>query len=267
MTGVPARLGRSTAGEAGYVPFPVSLDRYVAAISFAMLSAIACAPVTDNRLHDEESAEFRTALVLPLNVMAAMPEEFQGRSDRVEAALHDYLRAHGRRVQTLGYAESRSAWRASVDDCRRQQRDCDDFAVPARFLALGLREGRDHDLLIVPYLRFHLAENCTEHVHWDGVERPVEKSGVGLHPGRPVDIRHVEMRAVSLEIYALTRDGDKAFEGDGGLEVVDRLRATQGDEVIVAEPRDDLFENRDWLREGVAVALAPLIPRGDASAD
>jgi hypothetical protein len=138
---------------------------------------------------------------------------------------------------------------------------CDDFAVPARLLALRLREGRDHDLVIVPYLRFKLAENCTEHVHWDGVERPVERVGAGLAPDGPVAIRHVEMRAVSLEIYALTRDGVKAYEGDGGLEVVDRLRATRDDDLVVAEPRDGLFENAAWLREGVAVALSPLIPR------
>jgi hypothetical protein len=238
--------------------------RSFTAASLAIVCAIACAPVSDNRLHDDESAGFRTALVLPLNVMAAMPEEFRGREELVEAALHDYLRDQGRRVETISYADARRAWNASARDCERQQaQGCVGFEGAARLLALALREGSDHELLIVPYLRFRLAENCTEHVHWDGVERPVERTGAGLSPDGPVAIRHIEMRAVSLEIVALTRDGEKAFEGDGGLEVVDRLRATGGDEVIVAEPRDDLFENPGWLREGVAVALDPLVPQRD----
>ena len=240
--------------------------RLVDALRIAALAALswlatACPAASVNRVYEKQSASFHSALVLPLNVMAAMPGELHAGSDRVEVALDDYLREHGRRVETIGYREARQAWRASVDDCRRESKDCDDFEKPARLLAVRLSQGREHDLVIVPYLRFKLAENCTEHVHWDGVQRPVERTGAGLAPEGPIAIRHVEMRAVSLVVYAFTPDGAKAFYGDGGLEVVDRLRATDDDDVVVAEPRSDLFQNPEWLREGVAVALSPLIPR------
>ena len=236
---------------------------WIAWTSLASWLAIACAgsgPITDNRLYDDTSADFRTALVLPLNVMAAMPTDLRAGSENVEAALQAYLREHGRNVETMSYSEARRAWRAAVDDCRSQGLPCDDFEVPARLLAMRLRESRVYDLVILPYLRFKLAQNCTEHVHWDGVERPVQQAGHGLYPEGPIVLRHVEMRAVSLEIYALTRDGAKAFEGDGGLEVVDRLRVENDEDLVVAYPRDDLFENPEWLREGVAVALKPLLP-------
>jgi hypothetical protein len=225
-------------------------------------AAIACGPITDNRLHDDEAARFRSALVLPLNVIAKLPDDLAPGSERVEDDLAAYLREHGRQVRTISYDEARSAWRASVDECRRELGDCEDFALPARYLALRLRDAGDHDLVIVPYLRFRAAKNCAEHVHWDQVERPVEKTGPGLYEDGTAafEIDDVEMRAVSLEIYALTRDGERAFDGDGGIEVVDRLYVPKRPEEIVAEPREDLYENPAWIREGVAISLHPLIP-------
>jgi hypothetical protein len=223
-------------------------------------AAIACAPVTDNRLYDEDSAGFRSALVLPLNVIAKLPDDLAPGSERVEDALRDYLQEHGKDVRTISYADARGAWRESVDQCRREQGNCDDFAKPARYLALHLAQAREHELLIIPYLRFREAKNCAEHVHWDQVERPVEKTGPGLYEGAPVDIEDADMRAVSLEIYALGRDGERVFEGDGGIEVVDRIYVPKAPEQIVAEPRENLYENPAWIREGVAISLWPLIP-------
>lgn len=225
-------------------------------------AALACAAVTDNRLYDKGSADFGTALVLPLNVIAQMPGELSG-YERVEDDLSAYLRERGKRVEAISYEEARGAWRASVDQCRRELGDCSDFAKPARYLALRLAERGDHDLLIVPYLRYREAENCAEHVHWDQVERPVEKVGPGLgadYPYGPIRIEDADMRAVSIEIYALGRDGTRVFEGDGGIEVVDRIYVPKPPDEVVAEPREDLFRNPAWIREGVSISLSPLVP-------
>jgi hypothetical protein len=236
------------------------LAALLAAAAFAFTVPSCSSIITDNRLYDEASANFHTALVLPLNVMAKLPAELAPGSERVEDALDAYLRAHGRTVETISYDEARSAWRASVDACRAALGDCSDFAKPARYLALQLAQGRDHELLIVPYLRFRESENCSEHVHWDQVQRPVEKTGPGLYEGGPIRIEHAHMRAVSLEIYALRRDGQRVFEGDGGIEVVDRIYVPKPPEPVVSEPRQNLYENPDWIAEGVSIALHPLIP-------
>ena len=150
--------------------------------SLMICTASACAPITDNRLYDEESAGFRSALVLPLNVIASLPDDLAPGSGRVEDALHDYLRDHGKRVRD-DYL--RRGAQCLARECRRLppragrlRRLRGAGALSARS---GLAQGHEYDLLIVPYLRFRAAENCAEHVHWDQVERPVEKVGPGLY--------------------------------------------------------------------------------------
>jgi hypothetical protein len=199
--------------------------------------------------------------VLPLNVIAKMPGDLAPGSERVDDDLVAYLRERGKQVRTLTYAEARTFWKASVDDCRHEQGPCEDFAKPASYLARRLAATGEHELLIIPYLRFREAKNCAEHVHWDQVERPVEKVGPGLYPGGPIDIEDADMRAVSIEVYVLDRGGARVFEGDGGIEVVDRIYVPKSPDPVVSEPRENLYENPAWIREGVSIALSPLIPR------
>ena len=42
--------------------------------------------------------------------------------------------------------------------------------------------------------------------------------------------------------------------------MVDRIYVPKAPESVVAEPRENLYENPAWIREGVTIALSPLIP-------
>ena len=69
------------------------------------------------------------------------------------------------------------------------------------------------------------------------------------------------MRAVG---ESASRVANKIFEGIGGLELADRIRSPGGI-TNKHEPREDLFADRALLREGVATALDPLVPRKDGA--
>jgi hypothetical protein len=71
-------------------------------------------------------------------------------------------------------------------------------------------------------------------------------------------IRKVELRAVSLAVVAFSREGEKVFEGTGGLDLVERIHSPGGP-TLEHELHEDLFVDPTYLRDGVAIALDPLI--------
>ena len=59
-----------------------------------------------NHLYRKSGADFERALVLPLNLVAAMPEELAGRANRVDEALLGYLAERGKAIETIGFADA-----------------------------------------------------------------------------------------------------------------------------------------------------------------
>ena len=51
------------------------------------------------------------------------------------------------------------------------------------------------------------------------------------------------------------------FDGIGGLDLVDRIHGYSEYEPYTIEVREDLLRDPTLVREGVALALDPLVPR------
>lgn len=249
------------------VRFRQPIVRRIAVVAALALLAEGCATSPQNRLYRPAGADLQRVLLLPLNVVIAMPGELTSGAKRVDQALHGYLAERGKSIETLGLAEARKAWLASAMECKAVGRGCRGFDGAARVLARHLRENREYELLIVPYLLLRPARMRLNNVAWDGVERRIERIGESNDGGFELDSGSIE--APSLAVFAFSSDGDKLFQGVGGLDLAHRLvfPPKRGSQALrwTFELRDDLFSDPALLREGVAVALDPLLPRSDVA--
>lgn len=242
----------------GSVPFFMGRAALLVAVAGI---AFGCA-ASRNHLYRRSGAEFERALVLPLNLVVAMPEEVADAARRVDAVLLGYLAERGKAVETIGFVEASTAWRESEAECRSQgEKRCDRFAGVARVLAQRLRRDHDYQTLIIPYLYLRSARNNASVAAWDGVKRPVEKSGQGFGPDGPLRLVRGQVRAASLKVFAFSGDGEKVFEGVGGLDLVDRIDGYSEYEPYTIEVRENALADSASVREGVELALDPLVPR------
>ena len=217
--------------------------------------------------HPHGRPEIERALVLPLNVVAAMPKEVAGGARRVDRILLDYLAQRGKSVQTIGFRDAVAAWQAGESDCRSAAaKGCDRFTRVAAYAARRLRADHDYDVLIVPYLLLRGAKTDGREASFDGVERPVRMSGYA--PDSPYGYARGRIRAVSLKVYGFSPDGKKMFDGIGGLDVVDRIEASdERPGAYDIEVRENVLSDPEAIREGVARALSPFVPRPKPSRD
>jgi hypothetical protein len=215
-----------------------------------------------NHLHRKSAASFERALVLPLNLVAAMPEDLTAGAKRVDQALLGYLAERGKAIEAIGFADASAAWRASEAECRSQAaKHCDRFAGVAPFMARHLRRDHDYEVLIIPYLFVRTARSGSSTAAWHGVKRPVEKVGPGFGPEGPVRLVRGRIRAASLQVFAFSAEGKKVFEGVGGLDLVDRVYGYSEYEPYRIEVREGVLGDEQMIREGVELALEQLVPR------
>ena len=207
-------------------------------------------------------AEVERVLVLPLNVVAAMPRELADGARGVDRILLDYLAESGKAVEPMAYGDSFAAWRAGENECRAQEKSCDRFADVAPFVARRLRANHDYDVLIVPYLLLRGARTNGEVATFDGVRRPVD---AGLPPTGPLWLAQNRIRAASIKVYGFHPDGKKMFAGIGGIELVDRIELSREQQPYpypypyTVEVRQDVLRDAATIREGIAIALRALV--------
>lgn len=211
-------------------------------------------------------AQDKVFLVLPLNLAAVMPPELEGVSAIVWEELERYLRAQGKQLKTVSRETARALWLASIKQVRSGEKGARaGYADAARALAVELRRHAEFDVMIAPSLYVREALIANRAVYWDGVERELEFLARGIQ-ARNLVSTPVEgaAPAASLHIVAFDADGAEIHEGRGGLDLLVRVRVTgdpeTGEASFAFEKRDDLFEDREHVREGIAAAFALMLP-------
>jgi hypothetical protein len=211
-------------------------------------------------------------LVLPLNLVAAMPDEVADGAGHVDKILLDYLAERGKSVSTIGFQDAAVGWRAGESDCRAAAaKKCDRFVGVAPFAARKLRTDHEYDVLIVPYLLLRGARTNGYLASFDGVERPVQMpryapyGPYGYYPyGYGLNWWDgwggSRIRAASLKVFGFSADGKKLFDGIGGLDVVDRVDASEESGAYTVNARENVLGDPNAIHEGVARALSPLVP-------
>jgi hypothetical protein len=208
-------------------------------------------------------AEVERVLVLPLNVVAAMPRELAHGARDVDRILLDYLAERGKAVEAMKYDDSVAAWRAGESECRaHEKKGCDRFADVAPFVARQLRATHAYDALLVPYLLLRGARTNGEMATFDGVKRPLD---AGLPANGPLWLAQNRIRAASLKVFGFHPDGKRMFAGIGGIDLVDRIELSREQYPppytvpYTVEVREDVLRDPATIREGVEIALRDLV--------
>jgi len=211
-------------------------------------------------------AENRVYLILPLNLAAVMPPELEPFSAILWKELELYLRAQGKQLKTVSREVARGLWIRSIKQVRAGEKGARaGYDDASRALALELRNHAEFDAMVAPSLFVREAPISNRSARWDGVERELEYAARGLE-ARSLTATPLEgtAPAASLHVSVFDAKGEKLHEGKGGLEllVLVRVEGTDpsGQPIFKFEPRPELFENHEHLREGIAAAFAPLLP-------
>jgi hypothetical protein len=206
----------------------------------------------------------REIALFPLNVVVALPAGLAPGTAFVEAELLAYLEAHGKRVERVLLADARAAWLASAQALRAEVgEERMGFDGAGRLLARRLRAERRFDALVLPWLALRAAKVRGRTVSWDGVTRTLELASPSPRSAALLEDFAAQAAVPSLQVAVFSPEGAKIFEGAGGLDLVHELVIAGDPPRIDARPRPEpeIFSDRSAIREGVAVAFDPFLPR------
>ena len=206
----------------------------------------------------------REVLLFPLNVVVPIPAGLEAGAPSVEVELRTYLESRGKRVQTLAPRDAHAAWLAGAQALKAEVGDAQmSFEGAARILARQLAKAHRFDALVLPWIVLRPAKVRGRVVRWDGVTRTlrvVNPSGRSLGF---LDDFEAQAAAPSIQVAVFSAEGARIFEGAGGLDLIHAL-AIEGDPPkvdAVPRPCSEVFSDLTPIREGIAVAFDPFLPR------
>lgn len=259
---------------------PVARRRRRSARAFHVLPAalalsalgLACRGAAPAPQPEPESAPAGTQRVLlfPLNVVGGpLPSEVEAGAGAVATELRDYLVARGLAVETLDRKLAGEAWLRAAQ-AHKDEAGADKMTLDgaAGTLARQLRETYDFDVLLLPWIALHAARLKEASASWDGVKRKVDFFALGKSKRARwvIDRLDLWVKAPSLQVLGVSAQGEKLVEGVGGLDLVEEAELDLSASTIRFDmvPKEKIFEDLPHLREGIALALAPLLPPSGA---
>jgi hypothetical protein len=214
----------------------------------------------------EGAATVEKVMVLPLNVVVALPAELQEPAGRVSSLIADYLRASGKEVESIGLYAARDLWVSAVRKAKASPDVEQDFDAVAPTFVRFLHDQHRFDALVMPSLVYRSARivQGSRSVVWDGVKRELEI----------VNEEHMHMsvylasnpsgtmRGVSLHLLVFGAEGERLFESYGGMDLVDQADLGGSFEAKAFQMRVKNYRLTDEiaLREGITVAFDPYLP-------
>jgi hypothetical protein len=164
-------------------------------------------------------------------------------------------RGHAFRDTWLAAEQGAAVLRVSSDGAALDRHD-----GTVRALVQSLQaEGERFDALVIPYLTVRPGVVTGHSVHWDGVTRRLPLEYRHRDSMFLVARRGLQAPCTSLRVIAYDARGNRLFERLGGLEVAKRMRIEDDGRRRSWSERSDLFQDPQVLRDGVQIALRPLL--------
>jgi len=215
----------------------------------------------------------RRVLLFPLNVVGVeLPKEVEAGAGAVASELLGYLEGRGFAVEALDPGAARDAWlRAGAALKAEVGAEKLSLEGAASTLARQLRETHDFEALLLPWIAMQAARLKDGVVAWDGVKRRLEVAAEGRNKRARWVLGRLELwvKAPSLHVLGFSPDGEKLFEGVGGLDLVDDAELDLSASKIQFDmtPKRQIFQDPARLREGIAIALEPFLSRAGGGAE
>jgi hypothetical protein len=210
-------------------------------------------------------------LLVSANLVLALRPELEGGVEPIQEEIAGYLEQQGRAVDRKSLPEARRVWNASVAELGAKGVELD-FPTAAESFTRKLAAEHAFQALVIPSLLLQKVVVRHRGAGWDGVERRIRvvntpRRGSGRNSDLLVDGMafgsvNAAVAVSSLHLMVFTREGRRIFEGRGGLEFLEDVDLAKAVETFHFEitPRNDLFRDRELLREAVGVAFTPYLP-------
>jgi hypothetical protein len=208
-------------------------------------------------------------LLCPLNVALALPSEISSDSTFVEREVESYLGARGLEIEKLGLVDARRRWQQAAAEAKQAgSKDAGEI------FAKDLRGSREFDAVVMPSLILRKVNVTDSSGTWDGVRRTVTILNPP-HRGQGVEADTLSkgivfggisgsVMAASLHVMAFLADGQRVFEGIGGLDFVQEADLGRGyPNRWEMRMNPSLLRKPDVMSEGVELAFGPFLPPSD----
>jgi hypothetical protein len=248
---------------------PVRAPRYPALVVLVGL-LLGCAGTPDNEIapgHEGAPGVHRFLVCAP-NTALALPAELGDGAAALRAGIEEYLLQHDREVEWVDLYQGKHLLRRALDRAKEEGRADE---APALF-AEELSQHFDFQVLVMPSILVQRVRTRNSWASWDGVKRrmrtlnaPRGPSGRGqstLAEGVAHGGISGDMLVTSVHVVIFSPEGEKIFEGRGGLEFLHDIDLSAVDKSSTFElsMRDDLFTERELLQEGIGIAFTPYLP-------
>ena len=256
---IEARAGRSVRSR-------VKCSASIAALAFY---AWACASAPSFPYAHGTDSEGNPApqhfLVLPLNLTVHVPNGLEGAPDDIFSAVAGYLRDRGNSIETISPKAARERWRSSIAEVEASDTGKHDFEAAVRAFVERARKSRSFDAVIMPALVFRETKIRKRRVKWDGIVRKYEIVNLSEEAKKKKLTNDVSpvFSGVSLHVMVFGDDGDSIFQGYGGLDLAHDVDMYNVERTMRAKLalKSELLKNGKNLREGIAHAFDPYLPR------
>ena len=240
-------------------------------VLFAAL-LVGCAGST-NQLHSVPPGApgVHKILVCALNTVIALPAELQDGTEPMRAQIDAYLKLQGREVKWLNLYDSRAIFADALAKAKEQGH----IEKTPELFAEELSKAYPFDALVMPSILLHNTRVSDSWGNWDGVKRSMRHVNAmelptgGRHQSTLAQgvnlggVSAADVPVTSLHVIVYSSEGKRVFEGRGGLEFIHEadLADIESKHRWQFRMRNDLFEDRAALREGIEIAFDPyLIP-------
>jgi len=237
---------------------PVSITLVVLLGLAALGTGCETAPVAEGVIRWVGEPGDEPVVLAPLNLAVALPADLEESVvEPVEGEMIHYLQSRGARVAVIWKPDASWLWRESAGTAASDGSDGDDFDAVVRSFARTLSEHAAYRALVIPSLVYRHARVSGRHAHWDGVRRriPVRSSD---HRGDHTTNWDGRITALSLHALVYTPDGERIFQGWGGLDLVHDAAtrpAGGGKDMAYLVPQNRLLDDPEHVQEGIAHAL------------
>jgi hypothetical protein len=212
----------------------------------------------------EGAPSVKRFLVCAPNTVIALPAELQDATGVLRQQIDAYLRFQSREAQWIDLYDSKRLWNEAMTAAKEHGA----IEKTPEYFAKELDEHYDFDAIVMPSILLHKTRAFEGSAQWDGVSRrmqvlnaprlPTGRAQSTLAEGIAQGGISGDVLVTSVHMLVFSREGERVFEGRGGVDFVHDVDLTVAKRSWQFRTRD-LKKNIDPLREGIAIAFDPYL--------
>jgi len=252
---------------------PKTRSNWLCLVLLPIAFALACSTWPFGSTHEPGPTEIagreaQTIVLVPLNIVLALPTELDSTTEMVSDALVEHIEAQGKTVHLLDFRVARTLWIQATRIVSESNR-AKNFENAAQVLTRLIGEKMEFDAIIIPSLFLQNAKlkqtSAGVDAHWDGATQRLEWIGTPSDKTRDPKLRSIS--AASILVYILDRTGRELLEKRTGLEIVEHLeievkkRQGQDQKTWIVKPDLPPIGDKERLDAAIAFALYPFLPQ------